>query len=198
MTDPTQELRARDHVTYSQINKSYGLRCKHPYQFISERLVILRGVHGGDTAVFHNHGKAHHAQDADADGGRQRLQEFLHHLRHVLASVLLRARWDHCLWKRQVRRGNWKVIYIILRLIFLLLYVCIYYFYGTLSFHNCDVICLSYINVNIFSTIFTSTTVFWFVRKYKLWLMENFKKLSKYFNIFRAITNYTSKYLRHI
>lgn len=75
----------------------------------SERPVLLRGLHGGDPAVLHDHGQAHDAQDADADGGRERVQELLHHLRHVPAGVLLRARRDHRLRECQVRGGDRKV-----------------------------------------------------------------------------------------
>lgn len=67
----------------------------HNTPSIPERPILLRGLHGGNPALLHDHGQAHDAQDADADGGRERVQELLHHLRHVPAGVLLRARRDY-------------------------------------------------------------------------------------------------------
>lgn len=77
--------------------------------FVSEWSVVFGWLHGGDLALFHDHGEARHAQDADVDCRCLSLQEFLYHLWHVSARVLLCPRWDNLVRYCQVWGGNRKV-----------------------------------------------------------------------------------------
>lgn len=61
-----------------------------------------------------------HSEDAAADGGRQYVQELLHHRRHVPAAPLLRLCRRRALWDCQIWREHQPVDNFFLLLIFIL------------------------------------------------------------------------------
>jgi len=93
---------------------------------ISERSVLRNWIYGRNLEVLHHHWQTHHSQDANVDSWCIRLQELLHHIRHVSSCLLLRVSWHYNLWYSEVRRRYRKVrkVYTVYKILRYIKYTC--------------------------------------------------------------------------
>lgn len=76
---------------------------------ISEWLVLLYWIHGGNIKVFYHNWKTCHIKNVDADCRRLSMQKFFHYIWYVPFSFLLRFSWNNYFWYCKIWRRNWKV-----------------------------------------------------------------------------------------
>lgn len=78
----------------------------------TERFIIFHWLHGGYFEIFYYNRKAYYVENAYVDGGSFCVQIVFHYFWNVFARIFLCLGWNNCVRKRQIRRGNWKVIFL--------------------------------------------------------------------------------------